>query len=126
MQRSSLPESGINLSLVVGVLRQAPVVRTGADGEAVLSFDLAVRVPDLPLESVPVVWSAAPSAAATWASGLEVLVIGRVRRRFFRAGGSTQSRTEVLATSVIPTRRRVAARRALEQVRQAIDPLGSP
>lgn len=124
MQRSSTPDSGANLSIVLGALRQAPVVRTGADGEEVLSFDLAVRAPDHPLESVPVVWPGAPSGAATWPSELEVLVIGRVRRRFFRAGGSTQSRTEVLATCVVPTRRRVAARRALEQARQAIDALG--
>ena len=31
--------------------------------------------------------SGAPAAASRWAAGEEVLVVGRVRRRFFRAGG---------------------------------------
>jgi single-stranded DNA-binding protein len=34
------------------------------------------------------------------AAGDRVAVVGRVRRRFFRAGGATRSATEVLATSV--------------------------
>ena len=38
-------------------------------------------------------------------------MIGRVRRRFFRSGGVTQSRTEVVAEAVLSSRskRRVAA-----------------
>ena len=34
----------------------------------------------------------------------EVVVVGRVRRRWFRSGGATQSRTEVLAVEVLPAR----------------------
>jgi single-strand DNA-binding protein len=33
----------------------------------------------------------------------DVVVVGRVRRRFFRSGGVTQSRTEVVAEVVLPT-----------------------
>ena len=33
-----------------------------------------------------------------------VVVVGRVRRRFFHAGGATQSRTEVVADKVLPVR----------------------
>ena len=51
----------------------------------------------------------------------EVLVTGQVRRRFFRAGGSTQSRTEVVAVAVVPVRARAKARKALER---ALAPLG--
>jgi len=36
-----------------------------------------------------------------WAAGQEILAIGRVRRRFFRVAGSTQSRTEVVADKVL-------------------------
>jgi hypothetical protein len=36
-----------------------------------------------------------------------------VRRRFFRAGSVTQSRTEVLADRIIPARRAAAVRTAL-------------
>ena len=38
--------------------------------------------------------------------GVDVVVIGTVRRRFFRVGGATQSRTEIVADVVIPARRR--------------------
>jgi single-strand DNA-binding protein len=52
--------------------------------------------------------------------GQELLVTGRVRRRFFRAGGVTQSRTEVVADRVVPTRRRAAVRRAVEAAAERI------
>jgi single-strand DNA-binding protein len=45
-----------------------------------------------------------------------VVVTGRVRRRFFRAGGYTQSRTEVVADAVVPTRRRKRVDAVLEAV----------
>ena len=59
------------------------------------------------------------AGAATWAAGDEVLVTGRIRRRFFRAGGVTQSRTEVVATDVVPTRRE--PRRARRPWRAALE-----
>jgi single-strand DNA-binding protein len=46
-------------------------------------------------------------------AGDEVVVIGRVRKRFFRVGGATQSRTEVVATRVVPARRRAQVAKAL-------------
>jgi len=33
---------------------------------------------------------------------MELLAIGRVKRRFFRVGGATQSRTELVADRVLP------------------------
>jgi single-strand DNA-binding protein len=56
-------------------------------------------------ETVPVAWANPPNNAAQLAPGTEVLVLGRVRRRFFRAGGFTQSRTEVVAEKVVPFKR---------------------
>jgi single-strand DNA-binding protein len=41
------------------------------------------------------------------------VVIGSVKRRFFRVGGATQSRTEVLADKVIPARRTRSVRAAV-------------
>ena len=46
--------------------------------------------------------------------GAEVVVTGHVRRRFFRAGGGTQSRTEVVADAVVPARSRARVRRAID------------
>ena len=51
------------------------------------------------------VWPTAPA----WADASprrRVVVVGRVRRRFFRAGGATASRTEVVADRVVPARQR--------------------
>ena len=45
-------------------------------------------------------WTAPTAAAASWEAGQAVVVVGHVRRRFFRAGGATQSRTEVVAERV--------------------------
>ena len=52
--------------------------------------------------------------------GDEVVVIGSVQRRFFRAGGVTQSRTEVVAPDVIKATRRKTVDKA---VRAAADAL---
>ena len=54
-----------------------------------------------------------------------MLVVGRVRRRFYRAGGSTQSRTEVVASAVVPLRRRAAVRRLLAEASVALEELAS-
>lgn len=64
-----------------------------------------------PAEHAPVVWFAPPAGATDLEPDTEVVVVGRVRRRFFRAAGSTQSRTEVVADKVIPARRAKAAER---------------
>jgi single-strand DNA-binding protein len=47
-------------------------------------------------ESVPLAWFGAPAWATALAPGSEILVSGRVRRRFFRVGTAVQSRTEVV------------------------------
>jgi single-strand DNA-binding protein len=114
--------AGTNLAVLVGTLTRAPELRTLPSGDTVLALEVTVRGADGPAESVPVAWFEAPGGAATWTAGEEVLVVGRTRRRFFRAGGATQSRTEVVAHRVVPTRRRAAAGRALAA---AVAPLAS-
>jgi single-strand DNA-binding protein len=47
--------------------------------------------------------------------GTELLVTGRVRRRFFRAGGATQSRTEVVAEAVVVATDQRRVRRAIDR-----------
>jgi single-strand DNA-binding protein len=69
-----------------------------------------------------VAWFDPPASAATFAAGDDVVVVGRVRRRFFRAGGATASRTEVVADRVVPARAKARVRSALAA---ALDPLES-
>ena len=54
--------------------------------------------------------------------GNELVVVGTVQRRFFRVGGATQSRTEVVAESVIPARRRKQVDAALDAVLDRLCP----
>ena len=68
------------------------------------------------VETVPVVWFDPPAWPATLDAGAEVVVVGRVRRRFFRAGGATQSRTEVVVERAARARSR---RRAADLVTSA-------
>jgi single-strand DNA-binding protein len=56
------------------------------------------------------------------AKGNEVVVIGRVRRRFFKSAGSTQSRTEVVAETVVKAGQRGRVAAALARVRGRLDP----
>lgn len=104
----------MNVVVVSGMLSSAPVLRVLKSGEELLSCEVTVRSSDRPTETVPVVWPSPPAAAAgALAAGLEVVVTGRVRRRFFRSGGATSSRTEVVADAVVPSRRRKRANDAI-------------
>jgi single-strand DNA-binding protein len=62
----------------------------------VVNLDVRVEAGDGPADSVPAVWSDPPAWAATLDAGVGLVIVGRIRRRFFRAGGTTQSRTEVV------------------------------
>ena len=59
----------------------------------------------------------APTSAADHDVNERMVVVGRVRRRFYRAGGSTQSRTEVVAEAVVNARHGKRAAAAMERAR---------
>ena len=120
---STLIPSGTNVTVLVGTLGRAPEARTLPSGDRVLSLEVTVRPEGAPGESVPVAWYDPPQPAVLWIAGEELLVVGRTRTRFFRVGGVTQSRTEVVATTVVPTRRSAAARKALVGALEVLDSL---
>ncbi|MEM1335675.1 MAG: hypothetical protein AAGG08_19695 [Actinomycetota bacterium] len=108
---------GTNLVVLHGHVRGVPVPRPLPGGAVAVQFDVGtVAVVDGAERrcSVPVNWVDPPTADAEMLTdGLGVLVVGTVQRRFFRVGGQTQSRTEVVPSRVIPSRRRASVRRAL-------------
>ena len=65
---------------------------------------------------MPVAWFDAGAAADDLDAGKPVAVAGHVRRRFFRAGGVTQSRTEVVATRVVVNGRPASVTKLKTQV----------
>ena len=105
----------MNMVILRGRLSSPPRPIQLPSGDQVLTLEVTVRdADDAPAESVPVAWFDAPEAASAWAAGTQVVVVGRVRRRFFRAGGRTASRTEVVAAKVLPANRRSAVRRSIQ------------
>ena len=91
-------------------------------GDRLVGLDLTVRREGAEkAESVPVVWHEPPAAAGTLDTGDEVVVVGHVARRFFKAGGATQSRTEVVAHLVVPVRSAKKVERALAQAAAEIE-----
>ncbi len=115
-------ESGLNIAMLRGRLSRPAELRVLPSGDRLVALELSVppsegRTAGGRTESVPVVWHDAPAVAEALDVGQAVVVLGRVRRRFFRAGGATQSRTEVVAEAVIPARQ---AKRARSLVAKAL------
>ena len=122
MSSTTIPAAGTNLSVLVGSLSRDPELRRLPSGDEILALELTVRPDGRPAESVPLAWPAPPARAARWTTGEELVVVGRVRRRFFRAGGATQSRTEVVVSAAAPTRRPAAAGKLLRAALEAMPP----
>lgn len=105
-----------NVVLLRGTLTNDPVVRPLASGNSVTQIELSTEV-DGRSVTVPV---SVDGGTVTVVAGDTVVVAGYVRRRFFRAGGVTQSRTEVVAADVVKTTRRRTVQRVVESVLDAI------
>lgn len=102
----------LNLAIIRGRLAAEPDLRTLPSGGLVAQFDLITGE-----GTAPVAWhDPTPATAKMMRTGLSIVVIGRVHRRFFRTGGRTQSRTEVVADRVIPARRTATVRTAIDVV----------
>lgn len=111
----------INLVVLSGHLARPAQALDLPSGDRLVALEVTVARPDGPAEPVPVRWADPPAWAAALGAGTEVVVIGRVRRRFFRAGGVTQSRTEVLAARVVRASARSRVRALVEQAVEALD-----
>ena len=88
----------MNFVILSGRLSSEPTVRELPSGSVLVSYELTTRVEDAAV-SVPLVWFD-PAKRPVVVAGDEVRAIGSVRRRFYRAGGVTQSRTEVVVASL--------------------------
>ena len=107
----------MNVCILQGRLTRPPEQRVAGDGRSLVTYELAVDRSEGGAESVPVVWEGAPAVAVDLDVETEVVVVGRVRRRWFRSGGATQSRTEVVAEGVVPRR---ATKRVAKLVADAL------
>lgn len=108
----------MNVVVIRGTLSSTPAARTLASGSELLSLEVTTTGPG-GTASVPVAWFDPPSSTA-FASGDEVVVRGIVKRRFFRTGAATQSRTEVVATEVVGASRRRQVERLIARAADEI------
>jgi single-strand DNA-binding protein len=115
-----------SITVVSGSLSRAAERRDLKSGDTVVNLELTSRCGPGLAESVPVVWPDAPVWADALATGDRVVVVGRVRRRFFRAGGTTASRTEVLAERVVPESKRARVRAAVELAQRRLERSDDP
>jgi single-strand DNA-binding protein len=110
----------MNVVALHGTLARAPEERALPSGDRLVGYEVTVRRPGARAETVPVVWPTAPPGAMGHEAGDAVIVVGRVRRRFFRTGGATGSRTEVVAEVVLSPRQAKRAAAALERARSSM------
>jgi single-strand DNA-binding protein len=107
----------MNLVVLTGRIASAPHRVALSSGVVRYSFDLASDPNGHESSAiVPVACSAQEVPDATveaLAVGQQVVIVGSVHRRFFRAGGVTHSRTEVIASEVVPQRARSRVKRLL-------------
>jgi hypothetical protein len=120
-QTTAVTPADLNIVVLVGEVTSPLVSRTLATGEIASSFDMSTQTDEGRI-SVPV---AIHGENSTVVVGAQLCVVGVVRRRFFRAGTSVSSRTEVLAHSISVMRRRAQVRKnltaALEDITEVLD-----
>lgn len=114
----------MNIVVLRGVLSRTPDSRDLASGSILVQLDLSTPTSS-GTATVPVAWFD-PPASASFEDGDEVVVVGEVRRRFFRAGGVTQSRTEVVASTVVRASNRRAVQTALRRAGALLGADGNP
>ena len=100
----------MNIVMLRGHLSSEPRTVELPSGDVLLRWEVTTQADERKM-TVPVAWFEPPRSARTISGGDEVVVLGRIRRRFFRAGGATVSETEVVASAAtLATRTRNVAR----------------
>jgi hypothetical protein len=114
MKTSEFEES-VNVAVLRGVCSSPADVRVLPSEQVLAQLQVTTRV-DGRARSVPVaVWDP-PSWLEELDAGDEVVVVGAVHRRFFRAGSATASRVEIEADVVA----RASDRRRLPALRRRV------
>ena len=119
---TSAERDGVNVVVDRGTVSSPPDVRV-LPSEAVLAqLQISTRLETETLSMPVAVWN-----PAGWVESLEpgdeVVVVGRVRRRFFRAGGAAASRVEVEAEVVARARDRRRVQAALRRATETLEML---
>jgi hypothetical protein len=106
--------STLNLAVVCGHLSRTPEEIPLTSGDVLVRYEVTVPHANQRADTLPVVAISPPASSRGLDAGAEVVVVGRTRRRFWSSGGATRSQVEVLASTIVPARRRAGATRALD------------
>jgi hypothetical protein len=123
MPKSETPGAvALNLAVVRGEVSSPPDVRVLPSDAVLVQLQVTTRLERETLSTPIAVWN-----PAAWVQelepGTEIVVVGRVRRRFFRAAGATASRVELEADLVAKASDRRRVRAALRKVNAALETL---
>jgi len=113
----------INLAVVRGHCSSPPEIRVLESGRTLAVVQVTARPSEGAAVSVPVVSWDPPAWVERLEAGDEVVVVGRVRRRFYRSDGGAASKVEIEADVLArgTDRRRVGV--ALRRAQEAIEAL---
>jgi hypothetical protein len=127
-QEEAMPKSEtpiaepLNLAVVRGEVSSPPDVRVLPSDAVLVQLQVTTRLESETLSTPIAVWN-----PAGWVQelepGTEIVVIGRVRRRFFRAAGATASRVELEADLVAKASDKRRVRAALRKVNAVLETL---
>jgi len=99
----------LNVAVVWGICSSPPDLRVLPSDQRLAQLQVTTRVDGRAL-SVPVAVLDPPTWLEELDTGDEIVVLGAVRRRFFRAGGATASRVEIEGEIVCRARDRRRSR----------------
>ena len=110
----------MNIVILRGTLTRETSETLLPSGDRLLRYSVTTRPEEGPAESVPVSWLKPPARVRALPAETEVVVLGRVRRRFFQTGGGTMSRTEVTAEAVVAATQRTKVLGLIDHVVAAL------
>ena len=114
----------VNVSVLRGPISGAPEIRSLKSGRRIATLAVRTTAGDGRNTSVPVTMWDPPAWVETLASDDDVLVVGRVRRRFFRTGtGGSGARTDVEAEVLAQARDRRRLTSSLRRIDRELDRL---
>jgi single-strand DNA-binding protein len=116
------PREGLNVAVVRGVVSSPPERRVLPSDTVLVQLQVTTRLASETLSMPVSCWNPEGWVEAL-EPGDEIVVMGRVRRRFFRAGGATASRVELEADLVVRATDRRRVRVAVRRVLAALEPL---
>jgi hypothetical protein len=96
----------MNLCVLQGVVIGDPRIAKLPSGDTALTFDVQTKIDGRSRPSVPVEWTGPASQLPKVTVDAPVAVVGSVARRFYRSGGSIQTRVYVSPIKIVVKQRK--------------------